>query len=741
MTTLRTTRFRTLAPIAGAALAVASASAVAVAPSASAAPAPTSCTTTGRLTVCDYTSPAEYQLFIPEGVSRVAVLAIGGAGGKSLSAAGGFGQQVVDYLEVSEGDFLFANVGGVATNNSCADTRVECSAGYGEGGFSSSGGGGGGASDVRTISASQPGSRDSRLIVAGGGGGAGGTGGAQAGGAGGAAGVAGTAGAGAPNGGGLPGTQTAAGKGGLPNGTDGFLDKGGSSLGNGGAGGGGYFGGGSGTWTGSSPNLPGPGGGGGGGGGSSLVAHPTASVTSATQGAGRVQLRYSVDDRTAPHIELNVESTLVPATSSAGAIVTYTATATDDVDGTDPVSCTPASGTTFKIGSTTISCEAFDVSGNRGTASATVQVVDVAPPTLNLPALIDVPATNRTGAVVTYTATANDVVDGPITPDCRPPSGSLFAVGTTNVVCTARDTAGNLITGSFTVTVSDRTPPMLSVPDNLTVEATGAGGASVLYAVSAADDISQPVTVDCSPPSGSTFAPGLTTVTCTATDAAGNTTTKSFSVTVVDTAGPALSLPADNTFAATSASGATVTYTATATDVVDGARPVTCSKPSGSVFPVGTTTVTCTSTDTRGNTSTGTFTVTVEPYQANLEIAVTGGFSVVRGASATYTVTVTNKGPSTATNVRTVLAVSGLSITSTNPITTSGSVKVQGVTYTGALWTTASIPVNGSVTFTLTGTVTAKKGDTVVAQGATTSDVPDPVTTNNVATVRSTVPR
>jgi glycine rich protein/HYR domain-containing protein len=477
MTTLRTTRFRTFAPVAGAALAVASAGAVAVSPSASAAPAPTSCTTTGRLTVCDYTEQGEYQLFIPQGVSRVAVLAIGGAGGKSVSAAGGFGQQVVDYLEVSEGDFLFANVGGAATNASCADERVECSAGYGEGGFSSSGGGGGGASDVRTISASQPGSRDSRHIVAGGGGGAGGSGTAQAGGAGGNAGAAGAPGGGGLlNGGGAPGTQTAAGVGGAPNGTDGFLDKAGSSLSNGGAGGGGYFGGGSGAYSGvvSPRTVVGAEGGGGGGGGSSLVAHSTASVTTATQRAGRVQLRYSVDDRTAPHIDLMVGGTVVPATSSAGAIVDYTATATDDVDGADPVSCTPPSGTYFPIGTTTISCEAFDVSGNRGTASATVQVVDVASPALHLPARIDVPATNRTGAVVTYTATAEDVVDGPVTPECRPPSGSLFVIGSTEVICTARDAAGNLTTGSFTVSVADRTAPTLTVPENMTVEATRA---------------------------------------------------------------------------------------------------------------------------------------------------------------------------------------------------------------------------------------------------------------------------
>ena len=283
MTTVRRTRLRTLAPIAGAALAVASAGMVAMAPSASAAPGPTNCSTTGRLTVCDYLVPGPYQLFIPDGVSRVAVLAVGAGGGKSASAAGGLGQQVTDYVDVSPGDFLYVNVGGPANNVSCSDERVECSAGYGEGGFSSTGGGGGGASDVRTSPTSQPGSQASRVVVAGGGGGAGG---GTAGGVGGNAGAAGASGGGgSPGGGGTPGTQSDAGKGGTPNGTDGFLDKGGSNLGNAGAGGGGYYGGGSGG-EGS--------GGGGGGGGSSLVAHESASVTTATQRAGRVQLHRPV---------------------------------------------------------------------------------------------------------------------------------------------------------------------------------------------------------------------------------------------------------------------------------------------------------------------------------------------------------------------------------------------------------------------------------------------------------------
>jgi hypothetical protein len=63
---------------------------------------------------------------------------------------------------------------------------------------------------------------------------------------------------------------------------------------------------------------------------------------------------------------------------------------------------------------------------------------------------------------------------------------------------------------------------------------------------------------------------------------------------------------------ATSSSGAPVTYNApTATDAVDGPRPVMCVPASGSVFPVGKTTVTCAASDTSGNRATASFTVSV----------------------------------------------------------------------------------------------------------------------------------
>lgn len=77
-----------------------------------------------------------------------------------------------------------------------------------------------------------------------------------------------------------------------------------------------------------------------------------------------------------------------------------------------------------------------------------------------------------------------------------------------------------------------------------------------------------------------------------------------------DTTPPVLMLPSNMTVAATSASGAVVKYTATATDNLPGVT-VACTPASGSAFPLGTTTVTCTATDAAGNTTTGSFTVTV----------------------------------------------------------------------------------------------------------------------------------
>jgi Ca2+-binding RTX toxin-like protein len=81
----------------------------------------------------------------------------------------------------------------------------------------------------------------------------------------------------------------------------------------------------------------------------------------------------------------------------------------------------------------------------------------------------------------------------------------------------------------------------LSLPDDKTVEATGPDGATVEYNASANDAVDGSVPVDCQPASGSTFPIGETTVNCSATDNAGNTSNGSFKVTVnaqADTTAP-----------------------------------------------------------------------------------------------------------------------------------------------------------------------------------------------------------
>jgi hypothetical protein len=96
--------------------------------------------------------------------------------------------------------------------------------------------------------------------------------------------------------------------------------------------------------------------------------------------------------------------------------------------------------------------------------------------------------------------------------------------------------------------------------------------------------------------------------------ATGTGPTCSFTVTVNDTQPPTITCPA-NIFVAAQAhcpptTSRTVNFTVTASDNCPGVT-VVCSPASGSIFPVGTTTVTCTATDTSNNTATCSFTVTV----------------------------------------------------------------------------------------------------------------------------------
>jgi large repetitive protein len=329
---------------------------------------------------------------------------------------------------------------------------------------------------------------------------------------------------------------------------------------------------------------------------------------------GSFTVTVTFADNTPPTVTVPADI-VAEATGPSGAVVNFTASANDSVDGAITPTCTPASGSTFALGITTVNCSATDSHGNMGTASFHVTVGDTTAPTLNLPANITVDTTDASGTAVSFTASATDLVDGPVSITCIPASGLVFPIGQTTVNCSATDAHKNTANGSFTVTVTltivDITPPTVTVPADIAAEATGLSGAVVSFIASANDNVDGTVVPTCSPAAGSTFPLGTTLVTCTATDTHNNTGTASFNVTVVDTTAPALTLPSDMTVDATSASGADVSFTASAVDLVDGSVFVTCSPASGSTFPFGTKTVNCSATDAHNNTVTGSFNVTV----------------------------------------------------------------------------------------------------------------------------------
>jgi len=246
---------------------------------------------------------------------------------------------------------------------------------------------------------------------------------------------------------------------------------------------------------------------------------------------------------------------------------------------------------------------------------------DGAPPILRLPNDIVAEATDASGAVVAYDVRATvDGIDLIVACDI-PGSTALghlhaeatFPIGETRVSCTTTDLLGNPLGGSFLVTVRDTTPPAVTVPASVEVTAESQAGTAVAFdESSAADSVDGPVPVQCDHASGDVFPRGVTTVTCAATDAHGNTGSGSFTVTVTDPDAPVITVPDDRIVEANGPNGTAVNYpSATAVDAIDGPVPVTCAPASGTAFSLGKTNVICTAVDSAGNRSEKTFGVTV----------------------------------------------------------------------------------------------------------------------------------
>jgi hypothetical protein len=227
----------------------------------------------------------------------------------------------------------------------------------------------------------------------------------------------------------------------------------------------------------------------------------------------------------------------VDAASPDGLPVTYTApTASDTVDGSVGVTCSPASGTTFPVGISQVNCTAVDAHGNSSIGSFTVTVnppPDATIPDIRVPRTVRVKATSRRGAVVTYVVRVSDPDDAISDFDCNHPSGARFPIGVTTVICTAVDTHQNVAAADFKVDVyRDTTGPVIDAPRRISAVATSPRGRRLHFTVRATDPDNPHVVVHCDHRSGSLFRVGRTVVTCWAVDPSGNRTTVRIAVYV-----------------------------------------------------------------------------------------------------------------------------------------------------------------------------------------------------------------
>lgn len=302
--------------------------------------------------------------------------------------------------------------------------------------------------------------------------------------------------------------------------------------------------------------------------------------------------------------------------------------------GTDNCSATLSSnfspGVVFNVGTTTlITYTLEDPAGNTATCSFNIGVIDNEDPTMSCPSNNTV-QTDLNQCDYTHIGTAWDpiasdncgtltytyVLSGATTATGSTTlAGQAFNYGVTDVEWTITDNSGNVLLCNFSVTVIDnQLPTFINCPTDISVNMSGVTCSDVVnwVAPTVNDNCPGEVVVSTHNP-GDVFPVGVTTVTYTVTDAAGNVATCTFDITVIDLLNPIFDNCPSNITLSSDAGvcGAVANWPAvTATDNC-AIISLTSTHTSGSVFPIGTTQVTYTAEDTYGNTTLCQFNVTV----------------------------------------------------------------------------------------------------------------------------------
>ncbi|HEV7763982.1 MAG TPA: hypothetical protein VGQ76_03170 [Thermoanaerobaculia bacterium] len=202
---------------------------------------------------------------------------------------------------------------------------------------------------------------------------------------------------------------------------------------------------------------------------------------------------------------------------------------------------------------------------------------------------------------------------------CDRDSGAFFPMGFSVVTCNAWNSLGEKAEAKFTINVVDQVGPVVTVPRDVKVPARSNEGAKVEFTAKATDEIWGDSPVDCLPRSGSMFRIGKTAVLCTSTDLELNIGASSFIVEVTSDKEPrpiTLLLPPTMNVEARDARGSEVKYDLKVEGSDDPDPSIVCNPKSGSLFPLGTTTVVCDALDKNGAWAVGQFDVSVLDVKA-----------------------------------------------------------------------------------------------------------------------------
>lgn len=344
----------------------------------------------------------------------------------------------------------------------------------------------------------------------------------------------------------------------------------------------------------------------GGCGGATGSATVTFTATDSCSNDAQATATLEVRDTTAPQLACPAPVTLECA--GAQTEVSLVASADDACFGALPA--VGPNTATYPVGTTTVAFGATDSCGNDGSCTTTVTITDDTAPAIACPASVTVEcnAEGEASGVLVADAAANDLCGG-VTIDGNQPVDDTYGLGTTTVTQTATDEHGNAATCESTVTVVDTTAPALNCPADVVVECNAPGEATgVNVGAATATDVCTGVTV--TDPSQTTWPLGSNAAVHSAVDGAGNTSSCSNLITVVDTTGPTFDAGSlgERTVLGNCSGEAVAFELPTATDVCQ-AVAVTCAPLAGD--SVGANSVVCTATDAGGNVTTTTITVNV----------------------------------------------------------------------------------------------------------------------------------